>query len=189
MKTALLIARPEDKITSVTDFLKGEGFLQITCSISWEEAKSLAQKNEFDLILINCAPVPLEEQASAAYFSETTKSFVVIIAPNEYADELAEKTAENGVLVISRPVNRHLFHHYLQFVSVFKRRMLGVWQENSNLKHMVEEIKVIDRAKYLLMQCLSMTENQAHQYLQRQAMDMRMTKFEVAMYVIRTYST
>ncbi len=188
MKTALLIVRQEDKIKSVTDFLRDEGFLQITLSNSLTDSKALALENNFDLILINCAPVLTDEQAAAVYFSQTTKSFVVMIAAKEYADELADKTEKDGVLVISRPINRHLFHHYLQFVTVFKKRMLGVWQENYKLKNMVEEIKVIDKAKYLLMQCLSMTEEQAHQYLQRQAMDMRMTKYDIALSVIRTYS-
>ena len=67
--------------------------------------------------------------------------------------------------------------------------MLGVWQENNELKHLVEEMKVINKAKYLLMQCLSMTEEQAHQYLQKQAMDMRISKYDVAVSVVRTYSS
>ena len=52
---------------------------------------------------------------------------------------------------------------------------------------MVEDMKIINRAKFLLISCLNMTEVQAHRYLEKQAMDQRESKLEVAKQVIRTY--
>ena len=60
-------------------------------------------------------------------------------------------------------------------------------KENEKLKHMVEDLKIIDRAKLLLVTCLNMTEEQAHRYLEKQAMDLRTSKLDVAKQVIRTY--
>ena len=93
----------------------------------------------------------------------------------------------HGVLVIARPINRHLFHHYLQFTDCFRTRMLRVERENEQLKTMVEDLKVIDRAKLLLVTCLNMSEEQAHRYLEKQAMDLRLSRLEVAKQVIKTY--
>ena len=39
----------------------------------------------------------------------------------------------------------------------------------------------------MLIQCLSMTEQQAHQYIENQAMNMRTAKLDIAKQVIRTY--
>ena len=55
------------------------------------------------------------------------------------------------------------------------------------LRNMVEDMKVINRAKLLLVTCLNMTETQAHRYLEKQAMDLRTSKLHIAKQVIRTY--
>ena len=51
----------------------------------------------------------------------------------------------------------------------------------------MEDMKIINRAKLLLITCLNMTEQEAHRYLEKQAMDMRMSKMQIAMQVIKTY--
>ena len=66
-------------------------------------------------------------------------------------------------------------------------RMLTVNEENEKLRHIVEDMKIINRAKLLLITCLNMTEQEAHRYLEKQAMDMRMSKMQIAMQVINSY--
>ncbi len=46
---------------------------------------------------------------------------------------------------------------------------------------------MISRAKCVLMQCLAMSEPQAHKYLEKQAMDLRISKKNVAEQVLTTY--
>ena len=60
--------------------------------------------------------------------------------------------------------------------------------QNEELKEKLSEVKLVERAKNVLMECLKMTEPQAHRYLEKQAMDMRVTKKEAANSVIRTYT-
>ena len=55
------------------------------------------------------------------------------------------------------------------------------------LKVKMEEIRLINRAKMLLMQCLKMTEQEAHRYLEKEAMDRGMKRMAVAEEVIKTY--
>ena len=50
-------------------------------------------------------------------------------------------------------------------------------------------MRLVDRAKCTLVQYLGFTEAQAHRYLEKQAMDMRMTRREVAEEILRTYET
>ena len=68
-----------------------------------------------------------------------------------------------------------------------RRRMLGLRDENVQLQKKIEEIRLVDRAKCVLIQVLSMTEPQAHRYLEKEAMDRRVTRREVAEQVLRTY--
>ena len=65
--------------------------------------------------------------------------------------------------------------------------MLGIQHENIKLHKKLEEIRNVNRAKFALMQYLNFTEQQAHRYLEKQAMDLRVTKNEVALKVIKMY--
>ena len=49
------------------------------------------------------------------------------------------------------------------------------------------DIRVVDRAKWLLIGNLNMTENDAHYYIEKQAMNSRLSRREVAEHIIRTY--
>ena len=51
----------------------------------------------------------------------------------------------------------------------------------------IKEIRLVNRAKWLLIECLSMTEPEAHRYIEKQAMDLRISKREAAENIIRTY--
>lgn len=60
-------------------------------------------------------------------------------------------------------------------------------QKNPTGKKSADEIRLIERAKEVLIEYLKMTEAQAHRYIEKQAMDMRITRREVAESIIKTY--
>ena len=187
MKRTLLISSSQQSADSLSELLKSEGFKDITVSYTAFNARQIARQEAFDLICIN-APLADENGIELSHrFAERTRSGVVMIVPQKNADEIGEMLTPHGVLVISKPINRHLFHHLLQFTDCFRRRMLRAEAENEQLKTMVEDLKIIDRAKLLLVTCLNMTEQQAHRYLEKQAMDLRVSRLEVTKQVIQTY--
>ena len=51
----------------------------------------------------------------------------------------------------------------------------------------MEEIRLANRAKMLLMQNLKMTEQEAHRYIEKEAMDRGLKKTAVAENIIKTY--
>ena len=59
--------------------------------------------------------------------------------------------------------------------------------ENSKLKQKIEDIRIIDRAKCILISYLGMSEQEAHRYIEKKAMDMRITKRAVAEGILKIY--
>ena len=51
----------------------------------------------------------------------------------------------------------------------------------------IEELKLINRAKWLLITCLNMTEEEAHRYIGKRAMQQMCSRREIAESIIRTY--
>ncbi len=60
-------------------------------------------------------------------------------------------------------------------------------KQNRTLREKMEDIRAVNRAKWLLIEHLSMTEQDAHYYIEKQAMDTRLSRREVAEHIIRTY--
>lgn len=61
--------------------------------------------------------------------------------------------------------------------------------ENDLLRQKIEDIRLVDRAKCVLIEYLKMSEAQAHKYIEKQAMDLRQTRQEVATAILKTYES
>ena len=179
MKKALLVSNSGQSAASLASLLRQEGYDSVKSCFAAYSAVEAVEDDEFDLVCVN-APLPDENGI------ELSKRLVIIV-PQKNADEINDVLSPCGVLVISKPINRHLFHHFLQFSDCFRTRILRFSDENEKLKHYVEDMNVINRAKLLLISCLNMSENQAHRYIEKQSMDLRVSKVAVAKQVIKTY--
>lgn len=161
---------------------------QSVCS-SGGEARRAISENEYDAIIINS---PLSDEYGndlAEYAVTDTDSGCLLIVRSENVDGLFESMGELGALVIAKPLSRGAFYQALRLMNASRRRMLGIRTENVKLHKRLEELHTINRAKFALMQYLSFTEEQAHKYIEKQAMNMRCTKLDVAQTVINTYES
>ena len=59
--------------------------------------------------------------------------------------------------------------------------------ENEKLRQKLEELRVVSRAKCLLVEYLHLDEESAHKYMERQAMEERKTRRAVAEEILREY--
>ena len=75
----------------------------------------------------------------------------------------------------------------MKIVTAVRSRVMGYQKENAKLQVKIDEIKLINRAKCVLMQYLKLTEPQAHRYIEKQAMDTRKTRKEVAQSILLRY--
>ena len=94
---------------------------------------------------------------------------------------------KHGVVTVEKPITAAQMHQCIIAFRAYSSKIKEIQQENKKLKEQLEEIKVINRAKCVLMQCLAMSEPQAHKYLEKQAMDLRISKKNVAEQVLTTY--
>ena len=68
-----------------------------------------------------------------------------------------------------------------------RRKVGALEKEASSLQRKMEEIRLVNRAKLVLMEHLNMSEAQAHRYIEKSAMDSCTKRSEVAETIIRTY--
>ena len=70
----------------------------------------------------------------------------------------------------------------------YQERIQALEEENRKLRQKLAEQTAVARAKCLLIEFAHMTEEQAHKYIEKQAMDSRLPKAEIASEIVRTYA-
>lgn len=189
MESALVVSSGEKGRDMVSELLARCAFQSITAASSGSEARRLLLETDFDLVVINS---PLSDEFGGELAQQAamdTTSGVIMLVRTELAEEVAAKVEDYGVFVVPKPVSRQFFYQSLKLVRASRARMLGLRAENVKLQQKIEEIRLVDRAKCALIQYLKMDEAQAHRYIEKQAMDLRITRRRVAQAIINTYES
>ena len=187
VKKAIVVSKQSNNANALKSLLSEEGFNDVFVVEKSADTKKAIETDEYDLVVIN---TPLDDESGlelASFCGEKTTASIMVIVHQNKSIEVAQMMTSKGIMVISKPINKHLFHHYLMFSECFKKRMNKVVKENTKLESQVETMKIVNRAKLLLMQNLRMTESQAHHYLEKQAMDLRKSKYDIALRILNTY--
>ncbi len=187
MDSVLIVSSREQAVTSFEMLLRAEMCNNFDTAKSGAEARRLCDEKEYGLVIINS---PLSDEFGDGLAIDLLKcktAGVMLVVKSELEAMAESKTSEYGAFVISKPLSRQLFSKAVRLVEATQRRMSGIRKENVKLQKKIEDIRIINRAKYILMEYLSMTEPQAHRYLEKQAMDLRLTKLEVAKNLLSTY--
>ena len=112
---------------------------------------------------------------------------VVLLVKAEMADEVAVRVEDAGVFVVPKPLNRALLFGAVKLAQAANRRIMGLQRQNNILQQKIDDIRLVDRAKCALIQYRLLTEPEAHKYIEREAMDSRRTRREVAQAILRMY--
>jgi AmiR/NasT family two-component response regulator len=143
--------------------------------------------SKFDSVIIS---TPLSDEFGldlVADISKDAKNGIVVLAKREIADEVQKKIRFTGAFVLPRPFNKALLIQTIKLAEIAHIGMAKLEEENRQLTQQLSDMKIVNRAKSMLMQYLNLTEDQAHRHIQKQAMDLRKTQRAVAEDILKTY--
>ena len=118
--------------------------------------------------------------------SQTT--VVLMLSRSDVHAEIYDKVAEHGVFTLSKPTSRSLLTQALSWMSSARERLRKLEQKTFSIEERMKEIRIINRAKCLLISELKMTEPEAHHYIEKYAMDNCISKSAAAENIIKIYS-
>jgi len=189
MKNALIVSYTGKSAALFTEMLNEISVNQITVLNSASEAQRLILEQDFDLVIIN---PPLEDESGenlSRHIISKSWSQVILVVKKEDFEAVSAICEDEGILTISKPVNREIFRSALSLAGSMANRIRRIQSENIQLKQKIEDIRVIDRAKCLLISYLNLTEQEAHRFIEKQAMDLRSSKRAIAEGVLKTYAS
>ncbi|MBP5405095.1 MAG: ANTAR domain-containing protein [Clostridia bacterium] len=151
------------------------------------EARRILIERVFDLLVIN-APLSDENGVRlAADVIGNKANQVILMVKREYADEIASKVEDYGIFTVEKPLSHAAFWLALKMTSAAYNRTRNFINENDRLKKSLADIRLVNRAKCLLIEKLGLSEDAAHREMEKMAMDHRLEKVELAKRIIREY--
>lgn len=187
MDRVLIVTSQEKSRQLFEELLAAQSCREIVTVGDAGEAGRLLLDREFDLCVVNA---PLRDEFGTDFASRQSGNGamqVLMFVKSELCEEVEAKMEDYGVFVLAKPVNRQLLWAALKLMTAAQNRLRGMQDRNIQLQQKLEDIRLVDRAKCALIAYLKLSEPQAHKYIEKQAMDMRMTRREVAESILKTY--
>lgn len=186
MEQILIVSSSEAGREHLESFATEQNDAQIRAVSDGKEARKLLEEEVYDLVIVN-APLSDEHGEAVARKAYDAGMMVMLLVKTEYADAVWERIRSTGIYMMPKPLKRTVFLQTLQCIRMQKKQLQRLEQEKERLSRKIQDTALINRAKLVLMQVLKLSEPQAHHYIEKQAMDLRITKREVAEGVINTY--
>lgn len=156
----------------------------------YRDAKSVRRvisKEKPDIVIIN-TPLPDDFGTSLALdVSETDGVCVLLFTRAENFSELSSVLAPHGVLTLPKPTSPELTEEVVELMCATRERLRRIEIKKSFAEERMEDIRVVNKAKWFLIEQLKMTEQEAHRYIEKQAMDRCITKRVIAENILSTY--
>jgi response regulator NasT len=146
-----------------------------------QQAIELAELHKPDLAILD-VKMPVLDGISAA---EKIISIAPVLMLTAFSQrELVERARDAGVMAyVVKPFSIGDLVPAIEIAISRHRQMVSLASEVADLHERLETRKLIDRAKGILMQALNLSEPEAFSWIQRAAMDRRLTMKQVALAV------
>ena len=185
--SVLTVSETERFQSSLSSLLPENVFSPVVCVKDAASAKRAMLERDFDLVIINDTRSD-DRAVKLAVDVCTEKSSVAILAVRrEMYAEIYAKVVDFGVFALPVPSSPQTVLQALDWAKATRERLRRYEKTALTVQQKMEEIRAVNRAKWLLIDVLKMTETDAHRYIEKQAMDRCVSKLEVAKGIINTY--
>jgi response regulator NasT len=150
----------------------------------FNEARRRVSERTYNIILVDYAE---GEGSDFATDASEGLSTILLLTPPSLFEEVSYRVEGYGIIAITNPFDQFYFYNMIKAAIAVQYKVQVLSSQTTKLKVKMEEIKQVNRAKMLLMQNMSMTEPEAHRYIEKEAMDSGLKKTAVAEKIIRTY--
>ena len=179
----ILVAEDETLIRmDLVEMLQEAGYEVVAQATNGEEAIALANEFTSDLAILDVKMSVLDGISAA----EKIISIAPVLMLTAFSQrELVERARDAGVMAyVVKPFTIGDLVPAIEIAISRHTQMRSLAEEVADLHERLETRKVIDRAKGILMMALNLSEPEAFSWIQRAAMDRRLSMKEVAQAVI-----
>lgn len=181
--SVLLVTKDKKQQTLITAMLQPPVFDVCVCS-DFNDARRRVAERVFTMILADFAE---GDGVSFASDIASTNSTILLMVPSQYFEQVSYKVESSGILTITAPFDQFYFYNMIKVAIAVHYKVQIISSQTVKLKEKMEEIRLVNRAKMLLMQNRNLKEPEAHHFIEKEAMDRCIKKTAVAGEIIKCY--
>ena len=186
--SVLIVSKSEKFQSGLRSLLPESAYSPIVTVASVGAAERARNNQDFDFVFVNS---PLPDDAGIRFAIDCCRAggtVVLLFAAAALYDSIQSRVEKHGVFVLPRPVPRDAILRGLNWMAAARERLRSYEKKVQPVEEKMEEIRLVNRAKWLLISELKMSEPDAHHYITHQAMDRCCSKRAEAQEIIRLYS-
>ena len=183
----MLLVSTEDKfIKEVSALLQDERY-ELDNARSASDARNKLHKKTYDIVMINA---PLSDDPGTKLctaISRSSGTIVAVYASNDVFDDIQSKVSAQGVFVLHKPSSKVMVSQAISLMICARDRMRVLEQKVDKAESKLEEFRVVNKAKCMLIEHEGMSEADAHRHIEKKSMDAGVAKKLVAQIIINDY--
>ncbi len=185
--SVLIVSENEKFRTSLMPVLPENTFSPVDSTTSMSSARKILIERKYDLMIIN-TPLLDDFGTKLAIDASNEKNIatLILVKRDSYA-ETYSKVVKYGVFTLAKPTSPQTFAQALDWLCAMREKLRRYEKTISSVEDKMQEIRLVNRAKWILIKDLKMSEEDAHRFIEKQAMDKCITKMEIAKNIIRQY--
>ena len=177
----LLVSASEKLNEGLAELFPASRFDPVQTVGNLSAAKRALAERDFDLILVN-SPLPDGDGIRFAIDSDGKKNSVVLfLVRAELYPAVQERTAGFGVFLLPKPFSKASVTLALDWMTSARERLRQTEKKVLSVEEKMDEIRLVNRAKWLLIEKRGMDEPTAHRFIEKRAMDLCVTRRAVSL--------
>ena len=177
--SVLLVSSSPKFNESMLALLPESRFYPVAAVSDVSSARRRLLESKYDIVIISTR--------LALNICDNSGTAVLLFVKAEHYPDINGRVSPFGVLVLPKPASSQTVSQSLQLLCGTRERLRRMEQKTASIEEKMEEIRIINRAKLLLMEQLKMTEKEAHRFIEKQAMDRCVTRITIAQSILSTY--
>lgn len=182
---SVLVVTKDTKISSMITAMLIPPLFEVETAADFNEARRLCGERVFNIVIVDFAE---GEGTDFAIDISAYTSTILLLSPLQFFDQISYKVEPYGILTITSPFDQFYFYNMIKIAIAVQYKVKVLSSQTIKLKEKMEEIRVVNRAKMLLMQHKGMTEPEAHRTLEKTAMDKGKKRITVAEEIIKEFA-
>ena len=184
----LILSSPGSFSSAFSGLLVPSRYAPVHTVTSVSAAKRLLAETSFDFIIVNS---PLSDETGVRFAMDASmsrQSAVLLIVKSDVHATLHDKVAEYGVFTLPKPISKSTLLYALGWMESAREHLRLFEKKSLSIEEKMAEIRLVNKAKWILISELSMSEPDAHRYIEKQAMDRCIPKHPLPKKLFKTYT-
>lgn len=186
--SVLLVSAAQNLNAAICELLPASVFTPVLTVSDVSAARRALARRAYDIVIVN-SPLPddpgVRFSMDAGAGSETVS---LLLLRAEAYEEVTARVTPHGVFTLQKPLSRALVQTAVSWLISAREGLRKTEKKTLSLEEKMEEIRLVNRAKWLLIERRGMDEPTAHRYIEKQAMDRCVTRRVIAEEILGTES-